>query len=89
MHAWCPKNPEEGIRYPQNRDRDGCELPCEYWNLNLGPLEDQAVILITMPAFQLLGCVFWWWLFFKDLLYLYEYTVAVFRHTRRGHQLSL
>ena len=20
---------------------DGCELPCGYWELNLGPLEDQ------------------------------------------------
>jgi hypothetical protein len=27
--------------------------------------------------------------FFKDLFYLYEYTVAVFRHTRRGCQISL
>jgi hypothetical protein len=29
--------------------------------------------------------------FFKDLFicYLYEYTVAVFRHTRRGHQIAL
>jgi hypothetical protein len=27
--------------------------------------------------------------FFKDLFYLYEYTVAVFRHTRRGSQISL
>jgi hypothetical protein len=27
--------------------------------------------------------------FKKDLFYLYEYTVPVFRHTRRGHQLSL
>jgi hypothetical protein len=27
--------------------------------------------------------------FFKDLFYLYEYTVALFRHTRRGHQIPL
>jgi hypothetical protein len=25
----------------------------------------------------------------KKLNYLYEYTVAVFRHTRRGHQMPL
>jgi hypothetical protein len=28
------------------------------------------------------------WFFFKDcLFYVYEYTVAVFRNTRRGHQI--
>jgi hypothetical protein len=27
--------------------------------------------------------------FFKDLFYLYEYTVAVFRHSRRGYQTPL
>jgi hypothetical protein len=28
-------------------------------------------------------------IFKKDLFYLYEYTVAVSRHTRRGHQIPL
>jgi hypothetical protein len=27
-------------------------------------------------------------IFLKDLYYVHEYTVAVFRHTRRGHQIS-
>jgi len=27
--------------------------------------------------------------FFKDLFIIYKYTVAVFRYTRRGHQISL
>ena len=27
--------------------------------------------------------------FFKDLFYLFEYTVAVFTHTRRGHKILL
>jgi hypothetical protein len=27
--------------------------------------------------------------FFKDLFIIYKYTVAVFRHSRRGHQISL
>jgi hypothetical protein len=26
---------------------------------------------------------------FIHLFYVYEYTVAVFRHTRRGHQITL
>jgi hypothetical protein len=25
----------------------------------------------------------------KDLFYVYEHTIAVFRHTRRGHRISL
>jgi hypothetical protein len=30
------------------------------------------------------------YLFLKiDLFYVYEYTIAVFRHTRRGHQILL
>jgi hypothetical protein len=29
---------------------DGCELPCECWELNSGPLEEQAVLLKTEPS---------------------------------------
>ena len=43
------------------------------------------------PAGLQLTALFYF--FFKDLFtclfYAYEYTVAVFRHTRRGHQTSL
>jgi hypothetical protein len=31
--------PEEGIR----SQADGCEPPCGWWELNSGPLEEQAV----------------------------------------------
>jgi len=31
----------------------------------------------------------WLMLFKEDLFYAYEYTVTVFRHTRRGHQIPL
>jgi uncharacterized Fe-S center protein len=34
----------------------------------------------------------WWhtllFSFFKDLFHLYEYSVAVFKHTRKEHQIS-
>jgi hypothetical protein len=40
--------------------------------------------------FYPLCCDFFFFLhFFIHLFYLYEYTVAVFRHTRRGHQILL
>jgi hypothetical protein len=45
--------------------------------LNSGPLEEQPVLFFF---------------FFKDFIYLFiicKYTVAVFRHSRRGSQISL
>jgi hypothetical protein len=45
-------------------------------------------------SFGVLGCSKSWsqlqvFVFVKDLFYLYEYTVAFFTHSRRGHQISL
>jgi hypothetical protein len=54
-------------------------LPCSYLEL----------FIHFLPLFV---CVFIdFFLFLKKiyLFYLYEYTVAVFRHTRRGYQISL
>ena len=31
---------------------DGCEPPCGFWELNLGPLEEQSVLLTTEPSHQ-------------------------------------
>ncbi|KAL6083004.1 hypothetical protein STEG23_028004, partial [Scotinomys teguina] len=31
---------------------DGCELPCESWDLNPGPLEEQSVLLTAEPSLQ-------------------------------------
>lgn len=31
---------------------DGCELPCDCWELNPSSLEKQQVLLITEPSFQ-------------------------------------
>ncbi|KAM7321291.1 hypothetical protein ACRRTK_019383 [Alexandromys fortis] len=31
---------------------DGCEPPCGCWELNSGPLEEQAILLITEPSLQ-------------------------------------
>jgi hypothetical protein len=32
---------------------DGCEPPCGCWELNLGPLEEQTVLLTTETSLQL------------------------------------
>ncbi|CAO2624034.1 hypothetical protein LEMLEM_LOCUS18165, partial [Lemmus lemmus] len=31
---------------------DGCELPCGFWELNSGLLEEQAMLLTTEPSLQ-------------------------------------
>ena len=36
----------------QDRASDSCELPCGCWELNLGPSEEQWVLLTTEPALQ-------------------------------------
>lgn len=34
-----------GFRSLGNGVRGGCNLPCGFWKLNLGPLEEQTVLL--------------------------------------------
>jgi hypothetical protein len=31
---------------------DGCEPPCDCWDLNSGPLEEQSVLLPAEPSLQ-------------------------------------
>jgi hypothetical protein len=31
---------------------EGCELPCDCWELTSGPLEEQSVLLTTEPSLQ-------------------------------------
>ena len=45
MHAWCSWRPEEDIRSPVSGVMDGCDLPCRHWELNLGFLQEQGVLL--------------------------------------------
>ena len=40
----------EGARYPGTGVIDNCKLPCGYWELNLGPLEEQPVLLTVEPS---------------------------------------
>jgi hypothetical protein len=41
-----------GIRAPGTGTTDNYELPCECWDLNLGPLGEQPVLLTTEPSLQ-------------------------------------
>lgn len=50
---------EEGIRSPKTGVMDGCELPCGFWELNPGPLQDQLVLLLLshLPESIQLSCI--------------------------------
>lgn len=45
MHTRCPQKSKESIRYPGTGIADGCELPCECWELTFSPLEEQLALL--------------------------------------------
>ena len=46
--AWCQQGAEAGAGSPRTGVMDVCELPCGYWELNPGPLQqDQQVLLTT------------------------------------------
>ena len=40
----------EGVRSPGTGVTDSCELQCRCWELNLGPLEEQLVLLTVEPS---------------------------------------
>lgn len=45
---------QKNIRYPRTGVTDDFKLPCEYWELNLGPLKKQPVLLTIGPSLQAL-----------------------------------
>jgi hypothetical protein len=48
----------EGVRSSENGVTDGCELPCECWELNSGPLEELLVLLTAEVSLQPLWVCF-------------------------------
>lgn len=38
----------EGVRSPGTRVIDSCEQPCGSWEMNMGPLQEQPVILTLL-----------------------------------------
>jgi hypothetical protein len=79
MHAWYPQRPAEGIGSPGTTVRNSCELPSGCQELNLDPLEEQPLLLITEPSLPPLNL--FGWIFFSFLLYLhllnYFYTLNI------------
>ena len=58
---------------------DGCEPPCGCWELNLGPLEEQSVLLTTEPSLQALESIlFFSFLFFSFLFFSFLFFSFLF-----------
>ena len=47
MGTWCPQKGRKVVRSPGTRVTNSCGLPWDCWELNMGPLEEQAVLLTT------------------------------------------
>lgn len=52
------QRPEEGMRSPGARVRDGCERSCGLWTPKLDPLQEQPVLSRDHPASLALCCFF-------------------------------
>ena len=50
--AQSPQRPKEGIRFSGTGITDRCEPAGGCWELNLGPLEKQPVLLTAEPSLQ-------------------------------------
>jgi hypothetical protein len=52
---------------------DGCEPPCDCWELNSGPLEEYSVLLTVEPSYRE-HIILKIYLFFKFYVYEFFYT---------------
>lgn len=48
--AWCLWGSEYSTRFPGTGVTGSCELLCECWELNPGPVEEQPVLLTISPV---------------------------------------
>ena len=69
----------EDARSSGTRVTDSCELSCGCWRLNLGPLEEQPVLLTAEPSFQPLFIDFYVYLYLYIFFNLYLYILCIFK----------
>jgi hypothetical protein len=56
--TWYPRRAKEGIGSPKTGVIDGSSMPLYWqWESNLGPLQEQQVLLTTEPSLQPQNCV--------------------------------
>lgn len=53
--SWFPKRPKEVIKYLGIGVKDGCESPCELWDLNLGLPERATSALLVSTYYFTMG----------------------------------
>lgn len=53
--SWYLPNPGEGFGSCGTGVLDGCQPPCGSWELNLGHLQEQKVLLTTEPSLKLIN----------------------------------
>lgn len=61
MYVHCLWRQPKGVRAHETWVIDGCELPCELWELNPSSLEEQTLLLTAVspgPAASNLTCIF-------------------------------
>lgn len=44
VSVWCLQMSKEIVRWPDTGFIDSCVLPCEFWEFNPSPLEEQPVL---------------------------------------------
>ena len=78
----------EGVRPPETGVAEllCCELPCECWELNLGPWEEQLVLLTTEPSLSgFVVCVFYKiYLFYVSECFACMYVCTPYVQSARG-----
>jgi hypothetical protein len=73
----CSQRPEEGVRTLRSNYRVN-HFSQSVLGTEARSLNKQPVLLTIAPSF-----------FLSQIYFIYEYTVAVFRHTRRWRQITL
>ena len=59
IHDCCPQRPEEGIGSPGTRATYCCQPLCGCWELKLGSLEEQPMLLAADLSLQTPVVIFW------------------------------
>lgn len=52
VYTWYPWRPLRNVRSPWFGIKATCDLPCEYWELSLHPLQEQQALLTTKLFFS-------------------------------------
>lgn len=52
MYTWHPLRPQDGARCPGTGVTDSSKLLCGHWELGLGPLQGQQVLLTSEPPLR-------------------------------------